>query len=307
MLYNCFRKEEVGLVISLLKEVIWNSHLPFKLKRIGRKRFNLRKMVFLCLLKQILGKSFREFHSFLEANKQILEFIELEKVPDFRTLHRVVNQFPDFYLEKLNNKLIEKIKYLDSNFSIDATGFSNSAKLHWNEINQQKTEENIKKRKEFTKLNIVIGNKTRAIYTKKITKGTVHDIKSSSYLLDKLSVQTKIKNFIADSGYLSRQFCDEISELDARPVIKPKSNTIKKPKGSWAWKNMILDYKNKNLGWMKLYHERNNVECAFSVIKRRFGSTIVSLKPENRDIELSIKVLTYNAFAVSKQIFMQNY
>jgi len=57
---------------------------------------------------------------------------------------------------------------------------------------------------------------------------------------------------------------------------------------------MILDYHEKPEEWNKRYHIRSSAETAFSVIKRRLGYQLSSIRKELQRKELMTKVIAYN-------------
>lgn len=79
-----------------------------------------------------------------------------------------------------------------------------------------------------------------------LTPGQRHDITQASYLIEGF----ESCNIIADKGYDSKQFIEQIDKQQCRPVISPRSNR-KDPR----------EYDHH------LYKERHLVECFFNKIK----------------------------------------
>ena len=49
-----------------------------------------------------------------------------------------------------------------------------------------------------------------------------------------------------------------------------------------------------------LYHQRNKTETIFSVIKRMFGENVTSRKISTQNRELMYRVITYNAYRITR-------
>ena len=127
-----------------------------------------------------------------------------------------------------------------------------------------------------------------------VTSGEVHDSTQLGALLTSLPIDD-LEAVTADAGYLSRQNCDLIEAVGAKPYIKIRKNvnTIR-ARGSRAWVNKILEWRRNPKAWNKRYHKRSCAESAFSAIKRRFGHRLASIRRDLQRKELMTKVISYN-------------
>jgi transposase len=75
--------------------------------------------------------------------------------------------------------------------------------------------------------------------------------------------------------------CNIIAEQHGVPFFWPKSNSTAKSRGSYAWADMIMLFKEKLEYFKKHYHQRSKVESIFFVIKNYFGSRVLK-KNENK-------------------------
>jgi transposase len=126
-----------------------------------------------------------------------------------------------------------------------------------------------------------------------VTDAVTHDSTQFKSLLESLRL-VDIEAVTADSAYLSRQNCDVVNSMGAKPYIKPEKNITLRSYGSKAWKEMILDYRMNPERWKKVYHMRSSAETAFSAIKRKFGHQLSSIRRDHQRKELMTKIIAYN-------------
>lgn len=74
-----------------------------------------------------------------------------------------------------------------------------------------------------------------------------------------------------DAGFVDRKLTQLIKDSGFEPYIFPKSNLTLKAKGSFAWKEMLLNLLKNTQKWLKEYHIRSHTESFHSSFKRIFG------------------------------------
>jgi len=141
----------------------------------------------------------------------------------------------------------------------------------------------------------------KAMPSMEVTDGEANDSPQLGRLLEALPLDD-VEAVAADSAYLSRRNCDRIESIGARPYIKPKGNSTARSHGSPAWRRMILDHGENPEEWGRRYHVRSSAETAFSVIKRRFGYRLSSIRRDLQRKEVMTKVLAYNLNILAKTI-----
>ncbi|MFQ6096019.1 MAG: transposase [Candidatus Bathyarchaeia archaeon] len=157
------------------------------------------------------------------------------------------------------------------------------------------------KRRDWLKLHAAVTSILKAIPSMEVTDGEASDSPQLKKLLDSLPLED-VEAVAADSAYLSRENCDLIEAIGAKPYIKPKRNSTARSHGSRAWRNMILNHRENPEEWNKRYHIRSSAETAFSVIKRRFGYQLSSIRKDLQRKELMTKVIAYNLNILAKTI-----
>jgi transposase len=200
--------------------------------------------------------------------------------------------------------LLQPIAALESIFASDATGFGTDRKSEYFRVvlksqAKKKNSKNKKlrqktKKKDFIKLHITIGTISQMVVCAVSTIGKKREPTQFKTMVEMVSSIFKIKEWLGDAGYLSREACNLVSKQHGIPFFWPKSNSTARSKGSYAWADMITMFK-KNLEYFKKhYHQRSKVESVFFVIKNYFGSTVFSRRIEGQLNEMLFKVLAYN-------------
>ena len=156
------------------------------------------------------------------------------------------------------------------------------------------------KRRDWLKLHAAVTSILKAVPSMEVTDGEASDSPQLKKLLEALPLDD-VEAVAADSAYLSRENCDLIEAIGAKPYIKPKKNSTARSHGSRAWRNMILNYREYPEEWKRKYHIRSSAETAFSVIKRRFGYRLSSIRKDLQRKELMTRVIAYNLNILTKK------
>lgn len=160
------------------------------------------------------------------------------------------------------------------------------------------------------KLHAAIEMNWRAIVSFHFTQPHIHEINHLEPLLESL---WGIGNVLADSGYLSRENCRLIHRVGGTPYIKPKKNTTGKGihgicRMYWdPFAEMVEEYNKNPKKWMKIYHQRSNIEAVFSALKRKLGGYVSSVKQNIQHVEIALKIIVYNLMILVRKIISEEY
>jgi hypothetical protein len=152
--------------------------------------------------------------------------------------------------------------------------------------------------------------KWRAIISFHFTRTYVHEVNHLEPLLEPL---WGIGNVLADSGYLSRDNCRLIVSKGGPPYIRPKKDTNGKGifgKRYVYWDpfiEMVERYQKNPDEWMKVYHQRSNIEAVFSALKRKLGGYVSSIKRNIQHVEIALKIIVYNLMILARKIVEEEY
>lgn len=300
--YNLAQTKEKVIGLKLLSDAIDYLDIPYKYKGNGRPSIGISEMIKCCLIKVFNNFSSRRTISELLLAKGlgILEF-----VPHFNTINNYMkNSEMSQYLHELYKIIALPLAQIETDFAIDASGFSTSNKAKWYEIKISKRHENAR---DYKKLHIVTGIRTNIITSAKITRGKDHDSPYFEELIKNTAVNFNIKKICADAGYLSRKNCDVSVEVGAVPYIWVKKNiNIKRARGSLAWKRMVNLWHDNHDLFKEQYHKRSNVESTFSMLKRKYNAFVRSKTEIAQENEILCKVVAHNLAVLIQAIFELN-
>ncbi|MCK4689479.1 MAG: transposase, partial [Candidatus Marinimicrobia bacterium] len=88
-------------------------------------------------------------------------------------------------------------------------------------------------------MHIIADLVNRAIIVQKLTEGRWHDSPVFREMMDEVE---HVDKMAGDPAYLSRKKCEIVASKGGKSYFKPKKNVTSKPKGSQAWKDMIMEW-----------------------------------------------------------------
>jgi len=297
--YNLSQTKEKLMFLKILNDSVNYLNIDYKYKGNGRPHYPLEDMIKCCCIKVFNNFSSRRSICELQL-AYALGYIN--KIPHFNSINNYMNNVEITpYLHKLYKLIAIPLTNIENNFAIDATGFSTFNKKKWFYIRFTKLS-----KKDYKKLHIISGVKTNIITSARVSKGTRHDHSYFEELVRRTSINFRIREVYADSGYLSRKNCNIVEEVGAIPYIMPKKNTRLRnivTSGDVAWRDMLKKWRDNKELFRKHYHQRSNVESTFSMIKRKFLPYIRSKTDQAQTNELFCKVVCHNIAVLVNSLF----
>ncbi len=308
--YNQAKTQRFQNFIGLLLLILDTVPLPSLYRGIGRRPPPTRDIILCLALKIYYKTSYRDINGELKKYRNELGLV---KIPHFNTLRRyMVDPRIAVLLGILLVFLLQPIASLESIFASDATGFGTDRKSEYFRVilklqdkknpKQKKLRQKTKK-KDFVKLHITIGTISQMVVCAVSTIGKKREPTQFKRMVEMVSSIFKIKEWLGDAGYLSREACNLVAKQHGVPFFWPKSNSTAKSRGSYAWSDMITMFNEKLEFFKKHYHQRSKVENVFFVIKNYFGSRVFSRRIEGQLNEMLFKVLAYNICRLSEVAF----
>lgn len=233
---------------------------------------NHQKMIIL-IFRQKMKMTYRGIVKFFRFSGLARALLNLKKVPNHSTLvkfHKRINP------TSLDSLLCKK-EVITS--AIDGSGFETSYMSYhyanvWNRQDKRKY-------RSYLKISIAIDTDSQYVLAQKIRIGPRND----HIDFESVMKNVKCKFVVADKGYDSksnRYFV--LRKMKAYPHIPYRK--ISGRNYERAGVPLIFDN--------KIYHQRSKVETVFSVIKRKYGSWILSKSFETQKKELLFRLIAYN-------------
>lgn len=295
--YNAARQEEKSRFASLLADLC--SSVPQPEQTTGHPRLPLSDMVFACLCcyKVYTGFSSRRFTSDLrdmEASGIIA------RAPHFNS---VSNYLSDPELTPILKALITlsslPLKHIEQNFAVDSSGFTTCRFVRWFNKKYGRDIDN----REWVKVHAMCGVKTQIVTSVDISGWEAHDSPYFRPLVEATAAHFQMRNVLADKAYVSRNNLALVGELGATPYIPFKENIpAPKPSEDSTWSRMYHYYGFNREAFLEHYHQRSNIESAFSTVKGKFGDAVRSKSDTGQINEVLCKVLCHNICVLIQSI-----
>jgi Transposase len=260
----------------------------------------LEQKVKLLLIKQLVGKSNREFAYMLEIFSMI-SGIDIS----YKTVERLYSdELVMMALHNLHVLLLKKKGIKESDATGDGTGYSLTVKKNYESYaqelkdkakenkNDDKGKQSAKKRKTFaysfrlmdlrTKMYIAFGSSMKS--EKEAFDNAINFIKT---------VDVKLKSVRLDKYYSESSYVSLFDKDTAVYVIPKKDATLN---GSQKWKDTMREFVTDTYQYLKEYYKRENSEAGFSADKRLFGWEIAQRREDRVDSALFCTGLLHNLF-----------
>lgn len=272
-------------VADFCYELFREAELMLYKSKFSNKLFTQYQHLFLLVYKQFRKFTYKELLEDLSDNITLRAYLGLNKLPDYTTLIKFAKRLPSIVFEKLMvafSKFIEQPEKV----AIDGTGISldNASPHYCKRIGKPYH------KRPFLKLSVIVDIKHYVILQFKVRKKIRHDLIDAKPMVKKLAKQYEPEIFYGDRGYDDEKLFKQVfEELGAYPLILQKRLDVPKHrrKGRYRKETInVFDYGE--------YLQRNKVETAFSILKRKFGFSIKSKDVKTQKVEAMCRIVAYN-------------
>jgi hypothetical protein len=273
----------------------------------GRKPHSYRDAIFSMAMKVYIEKSSRKSNcDLLDAHN--LGYLS-KPIPGMKVCQFFENPVFTPILSALLSYTATPLKSVETCFAIDSTGFSSYKYESWfdikKEIEKDKNDKNdIKisdrpRKHVWCKAHAAIGVNTHIVTAVRILDKDAPDCPQYPDLLKATNRAFVVDEVYADKAYLSGDNVNETHMIDAIPYILPKSNSTGGIGG--LFRDMINYFKYKEEDFRKHYHQRSNIETAFSMVKKAVGAYVRSKTDVAMKNEVLCKFLCHNLCVLNQE------
>jgi hypothetical protein len=294
--YNKAQTHEKEMFLPMLADLCSTLSNPEQGR--GRPRLPISDMVFACILREYNNLSARRFDSDMrEATTKGLTSGDAH----FNSLLRYLRS-PEMgdALRHLVTLTALPLKEVETDFAVDATGFSTCRYARWYD---HKWGREMRERV-WVKLHAMTGVRTNVVTAVEVTPSRgagTGDISNFIPLVAHTAENFGMREVSADRAYSSHANLDAVEKYGAAPYIPFKNAgrieaTAQHTPLPWAsaWVRMAHLFAYERDAFLSRYHQRSNVETTFSMIKAKFGGALRSRSEDGQMNEVLCKVVAHN-------------
>lgn len=284
--YDRAQKEEKHRVQLLLRGLCDGIVQPPQTN--GRPRLPLADVVYAGTMLVYGGMSGRRSTSDLRA---YAESGFMRKAPSFNSVFRYLeNPEMGALLKLLVHEAAAPLRAVETTFATDSTGFATSTYARWHEEKYGAD----RRCQRWVKLHAQVGTLTNCIASVEATESNVGDsVMLAPLLASSVERGFNVKELSADKAYLSNDNLTAVETAGAIPYIPLKANSSRTGK-SEAWRRLWHRFEANGDEFRSHYHKRSNVEATFSMVKRKFGSSVRAKTAPAQINEVLLKCLCHN-------------
>jgi hypothetical protein len=258
---------------------------PTKYKGRGRKPYDYRFVLVLCILRILLRKRYADYETEMRFDKRLSEMLALNHLPCKSTINNYAFRFSLSFLVDFNKKLIDAWVKKPVDLLLDASGIRLVGRSIWFCI---RTKQKILK-KDCDKIHIAVSLCSLLIANFRISNSKCND---SPFLRKLLDAFNTLGLVIADKGYSGKKNAKYVANKEGAFFSPFKENA--RPKGLNLWANLYRLWNNFTQLCRNIYHQRNKVEAVFSALKERYGDLLYSTTWYMRRREMAMRFIAYN-------------
>lgn len=272
--------------------------------KFSKKTYTLHQhIVLLALREQQKGIGFRYLCELLPDFSKLVEFLGLQSIPHYTTLHKVSQRLKGSSIEGLYLGFVRRTKF---RAGIDGTGMSLQHSTHYYEKRLEhfrkkkkrkpgRPRKRRKKKHQYTSCFTDLDS--QLILALKSARGSKSDNKMMIPTVKKAKpVFGQVESFDGDKGYdaeYNHKYVNE--EIKAEDYIKLRNQEVPVHRTDGTYRKKAKRKLRKKRGRPRKNH-RNKAETVFFVLKKVFGEHLTAKKAVNQRQQLRFRVLAYNAY-----------
>ena len=285
--YNLAQREEKHRFQLLLADLCAGIPEPVRERdQRGRKPIPLADKLFAVCYKVYSTFSSRHFGSDL-ADAAAQGYLSFSPNPNKVNIILESTELTP-YLHTLLEHSALPLKAIETVFAPDSSGFSVSKFIRWFDEKYGRERSG----KDWIKVHVICGVQTNIITAARIYGRDANDCPILPELVKATAENFKVREVVADKGYLSAENVEAVAAAGGEAFIAPKSSTTGGVGG--LFEKMFHYYRYRREEFLKHYHQRSNVESCFSAVKRKFGDNVRSRSDAAMVNEVLAKLVCFN-------------
>lgn len=222
----------------------------------------------------------------------------ISRLPAFNT---VLDTFDRADVTLILTRMIEAsaapLREVEDTFAVDASGFSSSRFSRWYSEKYGTT----KPMADWVKAHIAVGTKTNVVAAVEVLGQRSGDSPQLPALVNTTARTFTIKEVSADKAYAGTPNFEAVEALGGTFYPAFKVGTTGAVGGSFAkaFHTFCLNREE----YLRHYHQRSNVETAFSMVKRKFGDSVRSKTDTAMRNEVLAKFVCHNLCVLIAEMY----
>lgn len=283
--------------------------------KFSKKTYTLHQhIVLLAVCEYQGGVGFERFCENLPDFQPLLDYLGLEKVPHFSTLHKASQRLSGSLLESLLLGFARRAKF---RAGMDSTGLSCQYSTHYYEQrlehfrkskNKKPGRPKKRRKKKHQYNNLLVDLDSQLVLAIVLLRGSQSDNKKCRQTLKKAEeIFTRIKSFDADKGYdaeYNHEYVVEIIKADDHIKLRNENVPVRRTSGTNRKK--AKRKAQKTVGRPRKNH-RNKAETIMFVIKKVFGEHLTARKAVNQRQQTRFRLIAYNAYRLAKSWLIEGF
>ena len=263
----------------------------------GRPRVPIRDLLFGEVYREYSGLSSRRCHAIIEEiamDGWISQAYSYNAGTSFLKEPETTD-----LLRALIAESARPLRSIERTFAPDSSGFSTSTHGRWHDEKHGA----VKTGKTYVKTHIMVGVTTHIITAAAASVEPLGDITAFPKLLEETrGAHFTVDELVADSAYRSEAMLEWLDNLGIDAWIPFRNNARFHYDGS-LWDRHLAVFLLNQDRFLQHYHQRSQVETAFSMIKTKYGDNVRGKTPTSQANNVLCKLLAHNLYVLIRSIY----
>ena len=265
--------------------------------RTGRPRVPVRDLLFGEVYREYCDLSSRRCHTNIE-DIAMDGWISRSYSPNAGTKFLNQPETTDL-LRALIAESARPLRSIERTFAPDSSGFSTCTHGRWHDEKHG----SVKTGATYVKTHIMVGVQTHIITAASASVEPVGDITAFPKLLEETrGAHFTVDELVADSAYRGEAMMEWLDALGIDSWVPFRNNARFHYDGSLWDRHLAVFLLNQDL-FVRHYHQRSQVETAFSMIKTKYGAHVRGKTPTSQANNVLCKLLANNLYVLIRSIF----